>query len=37
MRVPGNVVDNKPTPFPEGVYVGSLKEVESKWNEENTT
>ena len=36
MYIPGDVVDNRPTPFPEGVFVGSLKEADTRWNEENT-
>lgn len=36
MQVPGYIIDNKPTPFPEGVYVGAIQQAESRWNDANT-
>jgi len=31
-KVPGNVVEGKGTPFPQGSYVGKLSKVESVWS-----
>ena len=37
MKVPSNVVDNKPTPFPAGVYHGDIGEVEDRWSNDRET
>lgn len=36
MKVPSDVVHNRPTPFPAGSYFGTLKEVSERSNEEQT-
>lgn len=37
MKIPANVVDNRPTPFPVGVYVGELADVETREQQDGET
>lgn len=34
MRVPGNVVDGRSSPFPQGNFLGTLGEVKENWSED---
>lgn len=34
MRVPGNVVDGRSSPYPQGNFLGRIKEVKDNWSED---
>lgn len=34
--VPTRIVENRPSPFPEGVYMGRIKQVDERWNDDQT-
>lgn len=35
-KVPNRIVENRPQPFPEGSYMGRIKQVDERWNDEQT-
>lgn len=37
MRVPGHVVDGRGQPFPQGNFLGRIKEVKDNWSEDGKT
>lgn len=34
MKIPSNVVDNRPAPFPVGTFQGELGETEERWSQD---